>query len=83
MTQDNLDTIVFMFYDELEEWKIVKHAWNNVSALRSCGRLVKCESEDDAEAAIKRFAAQNLIRAYHMIQGKTDDNRAQFESECG
>lgn len=64
-TENNLGTAAFVFEKELEAWKLVKFAFDNVVAVRSCGRMVKHGSEEGARDAIKREAARAILDFYH------------------
>lgn len=64
-SEQNLGTAAYVFLRELEEWKLAKFSFDNVLAIRSCGRMVKHGSEDGARDAIRREAARALLDCYH------------------
>ncbi len=68
MNDDNLKTAAFVFQDEIDQWKLVEHRFDNVQAVRSCGSIVKHNSKDEARNMVKRQAVKALLRYYHEVE---------------
>jgi len=70
VTDEKLGTAYFVMSNEGEQWKIVKHSFDNVHAVRSCGEIAGFNSEDDARDMVKRRCVSALLKYYHQEMGK-------------
>lgn len=61
VSDDVLETSGFVFLDEMASWKLVTHTFDNIHAVRKCGRIESFGSKDDAQDFVKRRAAEACI----------------------
>lgn len=61
MTEEDMETVVFVHDREIGEWKLVEFTWNSHHALRSCGRVEIFSDKEDARRHVKKVAMRTAL----------------------
>lgn len=62
--KDAMRYAVATYESELEAWKIVKFAFDNIQVVRSCGEVVKFTDDYDAKLFVKERAMGKVLTQY-------------------
>jgi hypothetical protein len=64
LTADQLNIANNVLETEIEKWKVVRFAYNNVHAVRACGEVHIFKNEDDARKLARQRAMEAVIAYY-------------------
>lgn len=72
MTDDDLKLLHFVMRDEVEQWKRVEFAYDNVAAVRADGTIVMFTGVNDATEFIRARAMEAALQHYHQEMAKQE-----------